>query len=142
MPSYKFTKGPKRRQHDEYPSLRRRGVPTDLRRLPRRDRVISKALHRAVRRWDTYAGVVRAGELDGDASAKTPEWRLIVQNGRLLKRLRGLDDYVMERSERLATPGSDPIQLPTLPLHRRVPKGQRSGISNRPSKKVPGLWSI
>lgn len=121
MPNYHFTAGPKRkRQHDEYPALRRRGVRSDTRWLSRRDRVITKALLRAVRRWDTYAARVRKYELTGQESEKTHEWRLILQNGRLIDGLRRLPRNVKERRDRLAENGHGSLFLPEVPFHAGI----------------------
>jgi hypothetical protein len=82
--------------------------------------VINKALLRAVRRWDTYAAKVRKYELNGEKSEETREWRLILQNGKLIDSLRRLPSNVKERKDRLAEDGHDPLQLSKVFIPRRV----------------------
>lgn len=62
--------------------------------VPRRDRLIHKALLRARRRWDTYAAIVRKEQLDGELSSRLPEWRMIKQNSSLVQRLKALPENV------------------------------------------------
>lgn len=135
--SYTFTRGPQKRKDEKTARLRRGGKWAGP--LSRRGRMIHAALLRSSRRWDTYAARVVAEELDGEASAKTHEWRLILQNGRLLRRIRGLSEDTIERSVRV-TYGLDPLHLPTLPIREGVRKQESSGRSARPTPGLPRLW--
>ena len=90
---------------DHYPNLRK---PTALRLSAddegigpssRRARLISKALLRAQRRWDAYGLIVSLNSMPWEESKKTKEWRLIIQNGRLLRGIRKLSIYTPERGQ-------------------------------------------
>lgn len=98
------------------PESGRRGLSHKVNeKAPRRDRVISKALLRAVRRWDLYADRVKSEKLDGRASSKTIEWSLILENGRLIRNLRRMD-YIPERSERLESSNGSPTSVSKMPV--------------------------
>lgn len=87
--------------------------------LPRRARLINGALLRSQRRWDRYTEKVRLEGLPWEMSKKTQEWRLVIQNGRLVRGLRRLPEYVPERNERLAEDRSNPLSLSKM----WIPKG-------------------
>jgi hypothetical protein len=99
MPVYHWpTKDP-----DGIPRLRssaRHAPPRVYKNSPRRDRLIYKAIRRSNRRWDLYAALVKSGQLQWEVSSKTREWRLVLENGKLLEKFRKLE-YMLERRERL-----------------------------------------
>lgn len=103
----------KRSRTDHYPNLRRRGiVDPKSPGLSRRSRLISMALLRSNRRWDTYADKVRIEELPWEESKKTLEWRSVIQNGRLVRGLMKLKENTKERRDRLARNDQDRDHTP------------------------------
>jgi hypothetical protein len=122
--SRRWNGAPKKSRPDAYPHLRK--VPRRPRGSgppSRRARVIHKALLRADRRWDTYAAKVRKYSLPWEKSKKTKEWRLIVQNSRLIRRLRKMPKMV-ERSVRLARLRDSQTEVPTVQLYQRAARGR------------------
>lgn len=115
-PSYK-------KRLDHYPNLRRRSgldsADEGLGPASRRARMISKALLRAQRRWDAYGLIVSLNQLPWEKSKKTPEWRLIIQNGRLLRGLRNLPINIRERRERLNDAQSGDRKVPMYAMQFR-----------------------
>lgn len=95
---------------------------------PRRARLINKALQRSARRWDLYGQVVKENEMPWEKSKKTQEWRLVIQNGRLVRGLRKLGE-VEERHDRLRKIRDSEVPMSKLWLHKRDLSERRdSGI--------------
>lgn len=119
-----------RRRSDHYPHLRRRGiVDPKTPGLSRRSRMISMALLRSNRRWDTYADKVRIEELPWEESKDTEEWRFVTQNGKLIQSLRRLSESTKERHERLRSIRDSEVPVSQLWIHKGDLSSRRdSGI--------------
>jgi hypothetical protein len=70
--------------------------------------------------------VVKENEMPWEESKRTQEWRLVIQNGRLVRGLRKLE-FVEERKDRLDRRNTHSEQMPEVWVHSDAQRSDTFG---------------